>query len=95
MSEQIYQHEVSDSGIGAMRPRASQYMGNHVCEAALRLDPFLLLFAHECMMKMYYLASAVLFRGRDLLGPHDAYLFFPLSDLYFSSRTPEEAALFN
>lgn len=70
-------------------------LGNRVCEAALRLGPFLLLFAHECMMKMYYLASAVLFRGRDLLGPHDAYLFFPLSDLYFSSRTPEEAGWFN
>lgn len=51
-------------------------LGNHVCEAALRLGPFLLPFAHECMMKMYYLASAVLFRGRDLLGPHDAHLFF-------------------
>lgn len=35
-------------------------LGNHVCEAALRLGPFLLLFAHECMMKMYYIASAVL-----------------------------------
>lgn len=68
-------------------------LGNHVCKAALRLGPFLLLFAHECMMKMYYLASAVLFRRRDLLGLHGAYLFFSPPNLYFFILDSRDSSL--